>query len=126
MDIRSELAVLGVLGVVGVGVARGLCCDTGLRMFGGGLEVYCLGGIGVRFWSNGFIGGDFSGGLLTEVGGNSETGMGVVGNVGKFIGDEKAGLGGRQMSGGFLSGNSGLTFSILLSGAGTNIFSLSC
>ena len=49
---------------------------------GGGLDVYGLGGIGVKFCSNGFIGGDFMGGLRTAVGGNSDTGIGVVGRFG--------------------------------------------
>lgn len=100
MDIRSELAALAGLGV-GVGV--GLAWVGGLRMLGGGLEVYCLGGIGVRFCNNGFIGGDFMGGLRTAVGGNSETGIGVVGRLGRWRGELKEGLEGKRISGGFLS-----------------------
>ena len=78
----------------------------GFKILGGGLDVYCLGGIGVRFCNSGFIGGDFMGGLRTALGGSSETGIGVVGRDGRCMEEEKDGLGGRWMSGGFLSGRS--------------------
>ena len=96
MEIKSELAALA-----GLGVGAGLAC--GFRMFGGGLDVYCLGGMGVRFCNNGFIGGDFMGGLRAAVGGNSDTGIGVVGRFGRCRGELKVGLVGKRISGGFLS-----------------------
>lgn len=103
MEIRSELADLAGLGVGGgAGLAWGW--ESVFRILGGGLDVYCLGGIGVRFCNNGLIGGDLRGGLRTEVGGSSDTGIGVVGRVGRWMGEEKVGLGGRRISGGFLSG----------------------
>ena len=98
MEIKSELAALA-----GLGVGAGLACDGGFRMLGGGLDVYCLGGIGVRFCNNGFIGGDFMGGLRTAVGGNSDTGIGVVGRFGRWSGELNEDFAGNRMSGGFLS-----------------------
>jgi len=54
--------------------------------------------MGVRLENAGIIAGNFLGGDLTESGGNSDTGIGVVGSCGNLIGGTLSGT-----SGGFLA-----------------------